>query len=240
MKYKYDEDIYLDEKYCDKNNKLKMSELFMIMQDGARKSSEIGKQSREVLLKRNRAFILTRVSLKVKKMPKNYSDLHLCTWAKNIKRLFFLRDYIITVDNEEAVLASSVWVILDLETRTPISQDDCFETFKNTGEIENAINGMANRIRSNKEAKLVSEVKATYSIIDPNQHVNNTKYLDLIYDVLDEEYYEDIPFDLDINYSKEIKYNEIIKIYTIVNEASTFIEGRVDDISCFTCLITKT
>ena len=63
------------------------------------------------------------------------------------------------------------------------------------------------------ESDIVMQRTAVYSMLDHTQHVNNSEYIRLIFDCLDECGFDtDKPFTLELNYNHETKLGETLSV----------------------------
>lgn len=232
MKYDVTKEIYLTDKNCDYLSKLKMSQAFILMQDVAEKSAVSAGMGREEMIKDNRSFVLSRMTLEVSRMPDIYETFTLMTWPKGLMKMFYLRDYLFTAGEETLIKARAVWAVLDLKTRKLVVDKKGTDIF-DVDEKRESISYVPGKIRMPEPGEPVGEVNATYSLTDPNGHINNTRYIEWIYDFLPDGFLErNQSYRVDINYVNEVYYKDKIKIYCYVGE-NIIIEGRVSDKVCF-------
>ena len=63
------------------------------------------------------------------------------------------------------------------------------------------------------ETDLIERRKIHYSDVDLNNHLNNTRYIELLSDIHDSQYHLNHPIKkVTINYLKEIKENQVVKV----------------------------
>ena len=172
----------------------------------------------------NIAWILIDWKIKVLKRPKYGETFNVKTWGRTIngelKKTYTYRDFeIYDKQKNLCVIGTSKWVIMNTKTgkimkieneimdKYGIEDKDVF----NIGELE--------RIKVPKEFSREISYKVSRRDIDLNQHMHNLYYLDLAYEVLPEDVYEQRPFDeFRINYKREIKLGDKIKCkYTFEN-----------------------
>ena len=239
MKYLLEKKIDIGDKHCDYLSKLKMSQLFSIMQDGATESAKLANMGRETMILDNRTFVLSRMSVEVKKMPKLYETIELVTWPKGRIKMFYLRDYMFNLNEENIINASAVWAIIDLKSRKLVIDKRGVGEYKKE-EVKNALYYIPSKIRNKDNMVLVNEVNASYSLTDPNGHINNTRYIEWIYDVLPKEILQvDYPYRMDINYINEVYYKDKVNIFYSSNDKGIIVEGRVMEKVCFLAKFSK-
>ncbi|MEA3508794.1 MAG: thioesterase [Synergistota bacterium] len=65
----------------------------------------------------NMTWFVTKYYVKVKRYPVFGETIRVKTWPKAKKRLFAIRDFEMSVGEEPIAAGSSVWCLVDLETR---------------------------------------------------------------------------------------------------------------------------
>ena len=191
----------------DKNRIVTDKEIFRILENTFAKHTDFLKVGLEDIIKMGYTIVLLSWKLEVKNRPKFGDKLKVNTWVKETDKMYFYRDFEITINDEVAIIATSKWMLLDIKTFKPVMNlelikkqnpidKDVFETrdIKRLKELDNYSNKLDYYIRK--------------SDIDLNNHVHNLNYLDMALEVIDDKYYTNI----EIEYLKEIKYNDKIKI----------------------------
>lgn len=191
------------------------------------------------LIKKNTAWILSRVHVVFTDIPLWREKVSLTTWHKGFNRLFFIRDFIMTDEaGNERVKATTSWLVLDLENRSMVREPGLIE--ENGICTDNAIEIPADKVRMprNVEAEHVMRHKVGYSDIDTNRHANNAMYMQWAMDAVGYELASTRPVkEFTINYNHEIKPLEEVDIYRAIIEKEdglhVYIEGRVGETSSF-------
>ena len=171
-----------------------------------------------------------RVLVEFNKMPKYASEARFMTYPKDVRAgfLFNRQAELTSVDGKETFARlSSIWAILDAKSRKlvmrpnlPIIEEEHPNPLEEPGKVVP------------KESTYLFSKVVRYSDCDLNKHLNNVKYVDLIIDINPMSFYErNMISRLLINYNHEIHDGEKLDIY--VNEDKTFVEGKVNDTSCF-------
>lgn len=166
----------------------------------------------------NCGWMLYKWKVQINKYPKAKEKVYIETWISNLDRFYAYREFAILNENDEILgVASTIFIFVDMERKRPIripnefikkskiineSNFVEFEDFKGKIEIHNYI-----------------DFKVRRSDIDYNNHVNNTKYLLWIMEVVPDHIYENyILSQFEIVYKKEIKYGDTILSSYIENE----------------------
>lgn len=166
------------------------------------------------------SWILLDWKIKVLDRPMYAEELRVKTWGRYFQKAYTYRDYeIYNSKGELCVIATSKWALIDIEKRNVL---------KLTDEIKNKYKPEEKSVFNEKvldKMKIPTEFQReiTYTVgrkdIDINNHMHNTYYLSLAYEVLPEDVYENRPYDnFRITYKKEIQLGDTITCkYTYEN-----------------------
>ena len=226
MKNIFKEDREITSMDTDFNLEVKPSTLFMMFQELSSKHSEILKIGKAATIDKNLHWVITRFDVEIIRMPKYGEKVVVSTYPGDNNPIFFLRHYYIE-DNKHNVLvkANSVWAIIDGNTHRVVK--DPFPNLKLPVEHRDDELAMPNKIVGNVDA-CVYQRRITYSDIDLNKHLNNTRYVELIQDAFDLSFYEQYKLKrIEINYNAELKAGDEVKIYRS-NENPYILSGQKD------------
>ncbi len=164
----------------------------------------------------NYTWVLSRLVIEMKDMPRQYEKFSVGTWVENVYRLFTDRNYVITgKDGNILGYARSVWAMISMNTRKPadllalhggrITDYICRE--------EECPIGKPSRIKVG-----VSEPSATltarYSDIDINGHVNSIRYIEHILDLFPIDMYKEGSIRrFEMAYMAESYYGDTLSFY---------------------------
>ena len=174
----------------DKNRIVTDKEIFRILENAFAKHSNSLKVGLEDIIKMGYTIVLLSWKLEINNRPK-YKD--------KIK--------VNIINDDVAVKATSKWMLLDIKTFKPVMN---LELIKKQNPIDKDVFETRD-IKRLKELDNYSKKLKYYirkSDIDLNNHVHNLNYIDMALEVIDDKYYSNI----EIEYLKEIKYNDKISI----------------------------
>lgn len=158
-------------------------------------------------------WILLDWKLEIKNRPKYGQDIKVVTWSRTANKFFTYRDFEIYSNGELVAIASSKWTLINIEKRkmTRITED-IIDKYKPE---DRHVFDNPDIDKLEVPEKFASEVQYTVirKDIDINKHMHNLYYLDLAYEALPEDVYqEDRPFDnVRIMYKKEIMFGDTVK-----------------------------
>ena len=163
-----------------------------------------------------KTWVLSRFSMHVDRVPQMYDKYSISTWVDSTKRYFTHRNFSIKgVDGQEMALASTVWAMIDLDSRQPInlmSYKDGYILDCTTDEYGNGVK--SSRVTLGDDLELRGEHKVVYGDLDPNGHVNSMKYIDHVFDLFEPSWFDDHKLSLiDVAFVAEGHYGDILKLY---------------------------
>lgn len=191
----------------DKNRIVTDKEIFRILENAFAKHSNSLKVGLEDIIKMGYTIVLLSWKLEINNRPKYKDKIKVNTWVKETSKMYFYRDFEIIINDDVAVKATSKWMLLDIKTFKPVMN---LELIKKQNPIDKDVFETRD-IKRLKELDNYSKKLKYYirkSDIDLNNHVHNLNYIDMALEVIDDKYYSNI----EIEYLKEIKYNDKISI----------------------------
>lgn len=161
------------------------------------------------------------------------------TWPKPRGRLEFEREYEICDSNGNLIIKGiSNWALIDINKRTIAKANDV----NFNGEFYQRTNYTDKQKRklNLKPENIIKEYnhQVVLSDLDHNMHMNNSKYLDILYNMQNINDYK-ICKKVEIAFIHEAKLNDIInvKYYKDENNRDCYI-GFIDDKTCFEAILT--
>ena len=223
----------------DSSWRLKPASFMDLAQEAANSHAAILGFGYDDLIQSKTAWILSRVNIRFIKTPLWRDEVTLTTWHKGLERLFFIRDFVMTdKDGVECVKATSSWLVLNLETRRLVRDPELMD--EGTTCSDNALETPAGKVQMPKdlEPEMVMEHTVAYSDVDMLGHTNNAMYMHWAMDAVDYALASSTPLkELTINFNKETKAGEIVRIFRSQVEKEDglhiYVEGKVEGVSSF-------
>ena len=201
----------------DFKQRLKLSTIFTFLQETAVKHVEGTPLGYNDLSDDSIFWVLTRIKIETNSFPKWNDKIKVNTWSKDANRMFAYRDFEIINGEEIISLATSDWILVDLETRKTHRLSELKEPVPKRD--KHAIKEKLSKLSPQGEKVSSNIRKAVYSDIDIYNHVNNAKYIEWIMDTFsNEELKEYEVHSLQIHFINESKFDENIEINKYYNE----------------------
>ena len=230
MEFKFEKPVEINYYASDNRMNMSFSALIAFFQDIAIDHSDSAGYTVKRLLDEGLGWIITNYHIIIERMPKYGEKVVFKTWSSGIKHFQAERSYSVTDSNgNEIVKAASMWVLIDLEKRTPVSIPDEMNKAYKTGTAP-AIENERFRI-TKKRGELVSvfETKITRRQTDTNGHTNNTQYVSWAMDMICDEIYNNYNcVDFKVTFRKESRKDEEIIIKTYKTKTDEGLEFETD------------
>lgn len=243
----------------DSLDRLHMSALLAMMQEAAYKNAETLGIGAGYLDPQGICWLLSKISVRMKSLPRWLDNITVSTWSRGPRRLLFLRDFTFYVGGHapENIIghASSEWFLAGTGSHRPLRPDQVIEParIKNHQQAPAVFDFDCPRLKNieipdSNEPVLVKY--ADFSDIDRNGHVNNTRYaawaVDAVQAYLSRQTDDKdiIPMSingLDIQYISELFFGNRIDMFIVEEEQGAYMtEGRLHDSGqvAFRCRIT--
>ena len=197
----------------DKSDTMTLDAAFHFFQEAAISHAENLGVGREAMARTNQVWLLSRMSVQIDRRPQYGEMVTVRTWPRGWEKLFALRDFDIRdAEDKPAVRARSCWVIIDLEKRRPLRPHSIMDIMPHNDGLDAlpSAPGLAENVSLEKK----SELRALYTDLDYNGHVNNVSYIRWIENIIDPALLENARrMRLDINYMNEILPGELTGIW---------------------------
>lgn len=190
------------------------------------------------LLKENLYWIVLAWDIKViSRIPKFGEDIKVITWPKVAYRLEFEREFEIRdINNNLLIIGNSDWILMD-SVKRKIERANRVE-FKGEYYKSNNFSDKMNH-RLNLEIDNIDleyDYKVEVTDLDHNGHLNNARYLDIIYNMDINKAHKSIK-SLKISFIHEAMYNEIIHVIHGIKDGFDLYLGYVKDELSFEVMV---
>lgn len=204
---------------CDLHSRLKLSNLFLFMEETAIADAEANGFGLWKMMKAGYTTVITRIKLRILHVPLWGEKISISTWAKEFyKDKVCLKDYSILDARGNAIAqATSSWLLVNLKTgksENPANSPYPIPLFPG----KNALPEMMDILDPTIDPAVVQQETAHYSDLDMNQHVNHCRYVDWVTDVLSKEEIKDRGIrSIQMNYIQQIPLGEKVNLVRFKN-----------------------
>ena len=194
----------------DVNGYIKIPQLILLsLQVSGMQSIELGMSDMYILENYNLVWIITEYNMKIERLPVFDEKITIETYAKSHNRLFCYRAFNIKDEAGNTIIEMvATFVLMDRDTRKvhPVMSEitDAFDS-----ELSKTM------LRGPRFKELEGGVEQEYRVrfydLDMNGHVNNSKYLDWVFEVMGADFLtQHVPKKVHLKYVKEVLAGGII------------------------------
>lgn len=164
------------------------------------------------LIKRNEGWVLSRVTVEMKRYPHINESYTVTTWIEGYNRFFSQRNVAITDAHGQMVgEARTVWMAIDFSTRQGVDISQLSYINENVSDRRCTI-APQGRIRQ-VEQRRKTEYAFQYVDCDFNRHVNTVRYIELLMNQFTMQTYDDNMLKrMEIAFLKETHYGDTATI----------------------------
>ena len=189
----------------DMNGNIKLPSLILLsLQVSGSQSAQLGVSDKEILEKYNLVWIITEYDIDVIRLPRFAEEITIETEALSYNRLFCYRRFTIYDESGQAIIQMlATFALMNRDSRKVHSVDPEMVA-PYLSEFSKKI------IRGPKYTDLDNPTSKDYHVrfydLDMNGHVNNSKYLDWIFEVMGADFLMGhIPQKINLKYMKEVR-----------------------------------
>lgn len=147
-------------------------------------------RERGPLLPAHQIWMMTRMELRVEKMPRWQDEIVVETWSRGLDKVSAVREFTIRdASGGIAGLGTTLWVVIDRTTRRLQRLTELAPKWPSLPE-RTFINKTPDKVEELQSATRGPAFKAVYSDLDVNRHVNNVKYLQWMLDTYSQSFLE--------------------------------------------------
>ena len=192
----FEKDFYLTIRDIDKNTDITNKAILAFFEDIGGCQSDMAGFGLKDIEKTKLSWVLLNWTFKViKRIKYDGRMFKVRTWSRGIKRASCFRDYeIYNADNELCVVGTSKWTLIHLENGLMKLNEDILNKYVSDSKCVFGDNFDFKRLREPENSSLVYNYTVSRRDIDINNHMHNLYYLDLAYECLPKEVYENNTF----------------------------------------------
>jgi acyl-ACP thioesterase len=216
---------------CSPNGFLKYVDLCNLLQLTAAEHSILGGLSFNDMQKHHQAWVLSRILIEIKHLPKWMDKVIVKTWVESLEGNKTISNIEMYCNEEKIAGATTHWAVFNTQLRKPeliVLPHEHFEKFPEW----KATSKSFSRINIHNEIHKITDRRIVLSDLDIVNHVNNTKYLEWCLDSLSPETILNQQIKaLEMNFLRELNWNDKIEIHC--NESQNFFSVTKEGKICF-------
>ena len=197
--------------HVDRYGRTKPSMLLYFVQEAAGQHCSLLAVDHETLSHKHLFWAVTRNRVQVTRLPKLHETITVETWPMPTTRVAYPRSVVAyDAGGEELFRSISLWVLMDSRTRAMVLPGKSGITVDGTltGTELAVPHAIAARAMENTATRTVG-----YTLLDRNGHMNNTRYMDWVEDLLPSAFHEDHPLqEFTVCYLNEARENDVIDL----------------------------
>ena len=211
MDYLYSQEFTLTDLEVDCHGRLKLSALLYYAQEVAGKHCVSLGADYDTLAAKRLFWAVTRHRVQITRLPERGETITVQTWPMPTSRVAYPRS-MVALDSKgnELFRSISLWVLMDLDTRAMVLPG------KSGVAVEGTLRGGELAIPHSLMPKELSGWQTrtvTYSCLDRNGHMNNTRYMDWVDDLLPSAFHADhTPKEFVICYLSEAREGQQLRL----------------------------
>ena len=195
---------------ADMNGHIKLPDVILLsLQVSGMQSIELGVSDKAILENYNLVWIITDYDIEVARLPRFAEEITIETEALSYNRLFCYRRFTIYDEaGQELIHMMATFVLMDRDSRKVHAvEPEIVAPYQSDFDKK--------LIRGPKYANLEEPISQDYHVrfydLDMNGHVNNSKYLDWIFEVMGADFLTHyIPKKINLKYVKEVQPGGLI------------------------------
>ncbi len=209
------------------SKQMRLSRVFSYFQEIANQHANHLDAGYDFMQQSGYVWVLSRVFIDIRRLPLWGEEFIVETWPLGNERVFFRRDFRLTSQSNADISAVTYWLLIDIASRRP-KEFDIDEAVIMHNKSHFSLNAPSIRFLAvDSDIREIRKVK--YSDIDQNLHVNNSRYVDWIFDLFEPSWLESKnPASFAIEYKSEVKEGDSVELYKKNEAGSLFhIEGKI-------------
>ena len=197
---------------CYPNGYLKYTDLCNILQLTAGVHAELGGISFSDMQVHHQAWVLSRMRVEIKRLPKWRETVTVKTWINSLENSRSIRCLELYIGDEKIVGCETFWAVFNTQTRRPENLAlpyKHFEIYPN----DKATEIQFSKIDTSADKAFVTKKTVLLSDLDIVNHANSVKYLEWCLDYVEPKLLLNQNLEsFEMNYLKEVSLDETISI----------------------------
>ena len=190
----------------DRDEVLLLPGVFKFLQEAAIKHADQFDAGTHAMVSRGESWVLNRMAAAIHRYPRYEEPVRVVTWSSGIRAFKGYRDFRVFCGEELVVSASSLWLYVNLRTKSLVRvPEEIAGAFPSgPGTVFRPDLDKLKLVPPDAGSAQAHPVSVRYSDVDGNGHVNNTAYFDYLQTALIKGGFPPRPQNVEIQFLKEI------------------------------------
>lgn len=190
MKPIYKETVLVRSSDCDPYGRMKPSAILSVLQEAAGAHCAGTPFDWYALARQNLFFAITRQHIQITRLPRHRETITLETWPCPATRVAYPRSTVCyDAEGRELFRAMAVWVLMDTDKRTMVLPAKSGISLPGTVRAELEL--PVPKSLTPRQFTAQTRRHVNYTLLDRNLHMNNTRYLDWVMDLLPSQFHRE-------------------------------------------------
>ena len=222
----YQQDFEITDVHVDRYGRLRPSMILYFAQEIAGMHCTALAVDSDILAQRRLFWAVTRHRVQVSRMPMRGEKLHIETWPMPTTRVAYPRSMVAyDQQGQECFRSISLWVLMDLDTRNMILPGKSGISVVGTlrgNELPSPTGLIAKPLGSQRQRDVC------FTDLDRNGHMNNTRYLDWIADLLPSSFHgQHTPKEFTVCYLSEAREGQTLNLqWDFIEDGCLQVDGH--------------
>ncbi|MBE6042183.1 MAG: hypothetical protein E7220_06655 [Clostridiales bacterium] len=223
----YEKKMLVRSEQVDMTRRMRVSELFRIMEEASIAHTEELGCTREKTLDKGLLWVIARQTAEIEDLPVYDEEITLRSWQGETMHVFFPRFYEVMRGDRCIVRGRAMWTLIDEKSREIIMPEDYDISIPAKPGSEEMYLAAVIKPKWAGQPDAEEHLVTRFSQIDINGHMNNTRYFDIVDDINGAEFCcANMPRMVSANYVSELVAGEEFDLSCYVNGQDRYYEGR--------------
>ena len=180
IKHVWSDSYYLPTYEIDLKGNATIPMLGRFMQESASNHASHLGFGHEAMVAAGTVWMLLGLAFRIERYPHWRETIEVQTWPSRHERIYYYRDFRIVCEGKSIGVASSKWIVVDLQRRRPVRDAVHFDV--DWDATEQVWPECLQKLTGVESESIIDTHEVRYTDLDVNEHVNNIRYIEWILD----------------------------------------------------------
>ena len=165
----------------------------------------------EAMVAAGRIWMLLGLAFRIERYPRWRETIEIQTWPSLHERIYYFRDFRISCDGQPMGVASSKWIVVDIERHRPVR--DALQFDIDWDAAEKVWPDCLQKLPDVVSEQILNTREVHYTDLDVNAHVNNIRYIEWILDVFSLDFHKSHQLvEFEIQFQSEALFGDRVQL----------------------------